>query len=394
MTNASGRVERGGAWLLCALGAVLPISLGLSNVLAAAVCAAALWVGLRRLRHPPSWRRWRWVLLGLSGLWLTHAVATWLSPQPRWDTLVDELWLKSLLLAVPCLGGSGGRDGQRGLRVFAVVAVGVAGFAVTQHFHGLDPWRGGSVARFGDRYQSVGFFGHHLSYGGHLLVLIALLLSQLLWGGRKKLVAAALCIALLALLWSHSRSAQLGALAAALALIWRSRGVLRRRAALALLAVAVLALAVPSVRARWSQFGDIRSDTTRLLLWQSSLDGIRDRPLSGWGPGNFSLLLAAHEHPGDYESRAHSHNDLLMFAVNAGLPAVAAALLLWWAAWRLVWAQARGDAKSIAAGAALACLAGFAIAGLFQVYQTDDEVELSLYYVLGHGMRERTSESA
>jgi O-antigen ligase len=386
------KLARGGAWLLCGLGAVLPVSLGLANVLAGAVCAAALAVAIRG--GSLQWRRWRWLGAGLLALWLTHAVSTWLSPRPRWDTMVDELWLKSLLLAVPILDGSGGRDGERGLRVFAVVAVVVAAFAVTQHFHGLDPWRGGQVARFGERFQSVGFFGHHLSYGGHLLVVFALLLSQALWGERTRLAASGLCIVLLALLWSHARSAQLGAVAAALVLIWRSRGALRRRAALALLAVAALALLVPTVRARWSQFGELRSDTTRVLLWQSSLDGIRDRPLSGWGPGNFSLLLEQHERPGDYESRAHAHNDVLMYAVNAGLPAVAAALGLFLSLWRLTLASAHGDSNSVAAGAALACLAGFLVAGMFQVYQTDDEVELSLYYLLGHGLRAKGAEAA
>jgi hypothetical protein len=51
-------------------------------------------------------------------------------------------------------------------------------------------------------------------------------------------------------------------------------------------------------------------------------------------------------------------------------------------------AQRRRAGHSVAARAALAGLVAFAIAGLFQVYQTDDEVELSLYYLLGHGLRE------
>ena len=103
------------------------------------------------------------------------------------------------------------------------------------------------------------------------------------------------------------------------------------------------------------------------------------------GPGNFDQLLAHYQVPGHYDNLAHAHNDLLMHGVNAGLPAVLAAVALLVATCGLFLRAARraqADVAWILYGA-LAVQVGITVAGIFQVFQTDDEVEMLLYFVLG-----------
>jgi putative inorganic carbon (HCO3(-)) transporter len=125
-------------------------------------------------------------------------------------------------------------------------------------------------------------------------------------------------------------------------------------------------------------------EETRLNLWRSSVAGITARPLLGWGPGGFRDMLAEHEVPGEYRARSHSYNDLLMHGVNAGLLGIAAAVWLLvaivrecHAGWR------RTGAGSWQLRGAVAAVLGITAAGMFQVFQTDDEVEILLYLVLG-----------
>jgi putative inorganic carbon (HCO3(-)) transporter len=202
---------------------------------------------------------------------------------------------------------------------------------------------------------------------------------------RRAWPAFAVCLVMgLALIWSFARSAQVGVFAAAVLLVPTLPGRWRRVGLAGLAAVLVLAVAVPSVRTRVTESFSDEKEVTRPNLWRSSAAGIAARPLVGWGPGNFAVMLAEHEVPGYYESRAHSHNDFLMHAVNAGLLGLAAAVWLLVAVIRTCWAGwRRGGPGSWALLGAVAVQVGISVAGMFQVFQTDDETEILLYLVLG-----------
>ena len=98
--------------------------------------------------------------------------------------------------------------------------------------------------------------------------------------------------------------------------------------------------------------------------------------------------MSAHEVEGFYDTRAHAHNDYLMHAVNGGLLGLGAALALLMVSVAVLWRGRRRcppeDAWIPLAG--VATQVAFAVAGLFQVYQTDDEPELALYFLLGCGL--------
>ncbi len=371
---------------------VVPFSVWAANLAAGLVVAAALarlLLADGRAHLPP--RGVIWAVAAFVGV---HALATLLAaPAPqRWDKWVEEMWLKLLLLAVPVLGGGAPRQLRRAVQVAVLAGGAVAVYAIVQHFLGVEYWRGKQLEPIGGTYFALGFFSHHLSYGGQALLLWTFAGAWALERGlsRRRPVGwpfLAFLSLSLGLLWSFARSAQVGAAAGAAVLVLLQRGRKRRWGVAALAGVLVVAVAVPTVRMRFARFFEAGAEETRLNLWRSSLDGIAARPLLGWGEGNFSRLMERHGVAGFYDSRAHAHNDFLMHAVNAGLLGLAAALALLVVVTVLLWRGRRRVAEGgwVLLGGVAAQVA-ISVAGLFQVYQTDDEVEIALYLLLGCGL--------
>ncbi len=332
-----------------------------------------------------------WVTFGLWIAWslLTAALA---DPYPtRFDKVGEELWIKLLLPTVAALGTTVPRHLARALVVYLGVGALIGIYGIYQHYTGdqwfTDEW----IAGIGNRWNAVGFYGHKLTYGGHVVCLWLLGVAfatnsspgQAVWRHRLFVVAAGALVSI-GLLLSHARSAQLGgALGAAVIALYLPPT--RRRIAVGILLLAALgAVATPTIRDRFVRAFDFQAEQTRPNLWQTSLDALDDRPWTGYGFGNFEHVLDEYEVEGLYESRAHAHNDVLMVAVNSGWPG--AVLFLAFAA-----AVAVGTARAVrrAGPWSWIVLGGFAahlallLGGLFQVYQTDDEVELTLYFLLG-----------
>lgn len=373
------------AWPLLLLAVAAPVSMAAGSTLTGTVLVAGLILGIRdgRWRHPGP------VAVCLLAFAAIGALATLATPyDTRWDKFVDETWIKFLVLAIPALRLPAPWI-QRVVQLFLAVSSLVAIYAIVQHFTGVDLWRGGTTNAEGDRFLSGGFFGHHLTYGGHVLVAWCAAVAASIDAARRRalpaLGAGIVMVALLslALLWSQARSAQIGALVAGLVFVLTAPGSIRPwllgGGALGIVAAAL----TPTLAARFTELANLENEATRLNLWKSAWAGIQDRPWLGWGPGNFSTMQGIHEVEGFYDSRAHTHQDYLMHAVNAGIPGLLAALAF-------LMAQARGLARqareSWVPNAALAALVGLAAAGFFQVFQSDDEVEISLYLLVGCGL--------
>ncbi len=190
-----------------------------------------------------------------------------------------------------------------------------------------------------------------------------------------------------ALLWSYARSAQIGLWVGLLVILMAWSG-WRRRVGIGLTALPVVAiLTLPVVRTHFFQLFSLEKNITRINLWESSWQGIKARPWLGFGPGNFEDMMAIFEVDGFYNARSHSHHDFLMHGVNSGILGVLAALallltvsILMWRVWR------EGGSNAWLALACLAAQTAITVAGFFQVYQTDDEVEMMLYFLLGCGL--------
>ena len=108
------------------LACAAPISLSVGTIAACLCLLAAVGVLVtdRDCRILPP----RTVLWGLAALVAVYALATVFAPSGarRWDKLVEENWLKLLLVAVPVL--------------VAVLPIAALSFGGDSHFHGLMLW--------------------------------------------------------------------------------------------------------------------------------------------------------------------------------------------------------------------------------------------------------------
>lgn len=346
----------------------------------------------------------RVVWIALAGMigWSALAAAT-AAPYPsEWETWYEELWIKLMLVAATALLVVVRPRLDRLLLTYLVAASVVAALGAFELTTGSMPFRDEISPSRGGHWEIEAFYSHHLTYGGHVAVLWAMAIAYVLFGpergsGRRWRIAV-VCAALLTfgLYGSYARSAQLGAMAGLGVLVWMLPA-RRRWIAIAVVAVGLVgALMNPTMRERYVHvFDNTSNETTRWLLWQSSLDGIETRPWTGFGPGNFGDLMANHEVAGEYESRAHSHNDYLMHAVNAGWPMLGFALLL---AGGLVVVLVRDrDGPNGVDWIVVGALAGHValmVAGVAQVFQSDDEVELTVYFVLACALAHRALRRA
>ncbi|MBI3621368.1 MAG: O-antigen ligase family protein [Nitrospirae bacterium] len=113
----------------------------------------------------------------------------------------------------------------------------------------------------------------------------------------------------------------------------------------------------------------LNAEPHRYLIWQSAVEMIRERPLTGWGIGTFGLAYVRFKSPAfDGVTQYYAHNDYLQLAAEMGLPGLACFLWLAGAAGWMVWRvrrvrqgkaddvaeakQASGDAAILLAGVA------------------------------------------
>lgn len=364
-----------------AAGSVLGVSLLVSGLVSYALSAPA-----RRVVAPV-------ILVAVAGLLLWTALATaGADPYPvKWKPWANEIWIKLFMVAVATVVATTRARVDRVLHTYLWAATVVAAFGIWQHFTGSIPIDDDIPPPRGRFWEIEAFYNHHLTYGGHVVMLWLVAVARALlsgesWRSRRFVLTSALTIALLgaALLWSYARTAQL---AGVVGLVFLAFFLAPRRRALvgAVLAFGVFAvLATPALRVHFAKALDLSTEETRLNLWRSSAHAIAAHPWTGCGVGNFGEMLQNHQVPGAYNTTAHAHNDYLMHAVNAGLPALGFALLLFGAS-LVVLVRSRnveGVTRWIVLGVASAHVA-LAAGGMLQVFQSDDEVEITLYFLLG-----------
>jgi O-antigen ligase len=116
------------------------------------------------------------------------------------------------------------------------------------------------------------------------------------------------------------------------------------------------------------------SSVDRYYMWQAGIDMIRDKPVFGQGPGRILAVYPEYRWPAAPNAQQpHLHDNALQIAAERGLPCLA--WWLWWVAAAMgdAWREVRGGA-GWAAVAALAFLAAFMAAGLFEYNFGDSEI--------------------
>jgi O-antigen ligase len=205
---------------------------------------------------------------------------------------------------------------------------------------------------------------------GALAIMTALQSSDLFAEEAKRLLVAGLaaCGAWMAL--SRTRNAWLGTLVGlGLIAILRAPKLLW---GLAAAVAAVLILRPAPIVGRLTVFD--ASSVDRYYMWQAGIDMIRDKPVFGQGPGRILAVYPEYRWPQAPNAlQPHLHDNALQIAAERGLPC-----LVWW-----LWfvAAAMGDAwREVRRGAgwpavaALAFLAAFMAAGLFEYNFGDSEI--------------------
>ena len=176
---------------------------------------------------------------------------------------------------------------------------------------------------------------------GSFSAMVLVLAVALFFAGRSRrerlgaLVAALIGLSALGL--SLSRGAWIGTIVAVLLFVWLVPGVRMRLLALAVPVVLIgltLATVAPDrpevqvVQARVSTFGDVEGNPydNRPAIWAEGRREVLERPVLGWGPGQFPVVSIRAASGAQTVSAQHAHNVLLTVSAEIGL--LGAALLV------------------------------------------------------------------
>ena len=320
---------------------------------------------------------------------------------------------------------------EKKMRRLVYILCGVASLvsvlAVLQHFTGLvllgrtpEPTTGFSaislldssigpatpVTGGGTRYIAKGTFSHHQTFANIYLMIFCMAFSLAVGArtAKSRLVLAASTTLLgLAVFFTYTRGIWLATPAAILIIaFFRSRRALVT-VCVACLVIGLLLVVIPSTfsdRAR--TIFTLDSNLDRVAIWQTSWAMLRDHPILGIGPGNYTQLQKEYlpiMETGLKVSKAHAHNTYLQMAVERGFLTVVAFFWLWYVVLRIgftsLWFLKGMEGFRLAAiRGAVAGVIGFLIDGLFQNNFGDTEVTVLLFFLVAIvvGLRVRQVE--
>lgn len=380
--------------------------------LSIAIQQAALGILLAFLAYI-SWQRKRVPVSPLDRplLWFFAALllSTFLSPAVA-NSLAGyrKLWLVGAFFVSYHLP-RGPSEAWRLVSLLVLVATVVAAYGVVQHFTGID--LGSQLVGkesdldtfwFGrqEGFRTEGLFPTGITYAHNLLfpltfLTVMLFAADLRWPKRLALLGG-WGLMVFALLFSLTRGVWL-AYVVVIVLLGVAKGgkALLAVGASAVLLVVALFGAGLGVRERAGQVFTLKDNLGRSQIWQANLDMIKDRPLFGWGYGNYKKFRASYyqRYPAA-DTTAHAHNNFLQIWVDGGLIGLGAFLYLFWVilkagwqAYRLLPATAE-PLRSLALGGTLSVL-GFLLGGLTQYNFGDAEVAIVLWATTGVVMRVR-----
>jgi O-antigen ligase len=303
---------------------------------------------------------------------------------------------------------------RRLVYILLVVTSIVSIYGVLQHiFPGIDiarpegrkvvQWAEGGVA-------STGFFDHHMTYGGYLLLVFSLSFSLFLSNIKERglLIFYVLSTILIAggLISSMARNTWVGSLFAIFFIILfriKNRIILSFVAGLIILSVVTYTL-VPvtylfqsSILSRFKSIFDVSKNVERLYIWKSTIDMIIEHPLTGVGMDNYSKAIHDYRDKYNHEfgpgTDAHAHNNILTQAAEHGMLGLTAFLWIWVGFFKegiriyrdlrfKLSTQHSALSTSIVLGG-LGAIVGFHIAGMFENNFGDAEVATMVWFIMG-----------
>lgn len=246
-----------------------------------------------------------------------------------------------------------------------------------------------TVSDLGDLDNRIrGFMGHYMTYSGLLMCASVLAVAHLLFRRKHRwFLGSSLAVIGLALLFTLTRSAWVGTLAASILLLWmRNRRLLLAVPVLGIGAILVLPV---DVEDRLDSF--LRPDVSgwdRIYMLRAGARMIGNHPLLGVGPDmvpDVYPIYMVEEAP--LRENLHLHNNLAHISAERGL--ICGLSWLWFFGLALL-ASIRGFrrakpedeiARSLAAAALGVMVAAFS-AGLFEYNFGDSEFQMLLLFVM------------
>jgi O-antigen ligase len=372
-------LERAAAFSFLLLAAALPWSIApisIAVVLCGVLTLAAWWA--------PGGARWQRTPLDLPALaWIAAlALASVFALEPA---RAFPRVTKGFLLAIVPVAAYHARDprlAKRAVLALLISAVPATGYALARFMHdgGVFPAR------------VKGLVGHALTYGGQATLLATVAMALLACGPRRWRIGAAAFLALLApaLIGSYTRSAWIATLIAGMVILGRARA--RLVPILTLLAVAALFLLPAHFRERALSAFDTKSvwNVERLYMWDAGARMFRDHPVTGVGIQDLSEIYRRYRSPLATEEHGHLHNIVVQVGATMGLVGLAALTWLLIGLFRTAgdgWRRPlpRGDLGSALRLAAVAALAAFLVAGMFEWNLGDEELLDFLCVLVGMG---------
>lgn len=337
-------------------------------------------------------------VLLLSALFCPSVVSSLLGFRKLW--LVGAFFAVYHLLTEP-------REAWRLSVATVLTAIAVAAYGIVQHYTGLDldNWLRGKPPSltpfwFGreEGFRAEGFFPTGITYAHNMAFPLTLLTvwcmaPDIKWRERIGLLCG-WSVMILALLFTLTRGVWIAYLLVLIVLgaMKGGRTALAVGACVAFIALA-LAATTPGVWERAKYSFDLQTNIERSEIWRANLDMIKERPLLGWGYGNYKRFRGDfYQRYPQVDTTAHAHNNFLQMGVDAGVIGLVAFLFLFWSILRKGWRAYQrlpANAKQLrilALGGALG-VAVFLIGGLTQYNFGDAEVVIMMWTMAGVVMR-------
>jgi len=236
-------------------------------------------------------------------------------------------------------------------------------------------------------YRLQSLLSNQMTSGGVLAATALWALGQVTVGRIGRRLAYGVMCALLgaALALTQTRSHWLGFAAGAAALLVAR--VPRAWWTLPLAAIAFRLAAPARLVARLASIVDPHEpgNQGRLSMWRSGWDIFRERPLTGAGVQDLLALYRKHKYPDATFEAGHFHNNVVQFAVSAGVLGLAAFLFWCVAGYRQLLRARRaatGEDRALVASA-LGVFTALMVSGMFDFTFGDAEVVYHSYLALG-----------
>jgi len=369
--------ERWAAWSFVLFAAALPWTIAPMSI-TVAICAAAsllVWV-----KFPSRGRETTPVDLPALG-WVAALALSTIFALDREGSLARLP--KALFPLLVALAATRARDAVTGRRALSALMVS----ALSASIFGVIVWlsHGG-----GFQSRARGAVGHYMTFAGQLLLVTSLAcgIAVAARGRWRVLAASVTLVGAIALACTFTRGAWVGLGVAVVVLL----ALLRPRLLPALVLVAVLAfvLCPAPFRTRALSVLDSRDRTSleRTYMWRAGVRMFADHPITGVGLQDLKPIYERYRVPEATESVGHLHSVPVQIAATLGLVGIAAFAWLVVGLFRAAgggWRRTRvrrGLAAGVRAGA-VAALAGFLVAGLFEWNLGDEEILYLLFTIVG-----------